>query len=201
MATGAGFSSSCRRPRAPASRRWRGGCAAWDPSIRFSVSATTRAPRAGEVDGADYHFVDRARRSSSWSTTARCWNTPMSSATSTARRKAPVQAAIEAGLRRAVRHRLAGRAADQQLGAARRTCCRSSSCRPRSRELQPPAGRARPGRRPRRSRERMQTQLGRDQPLGRLRLRAGQRRPGRDRGEAAHHRHAPNACAAASSRG
>ena len=32
----------------------------WDPSIRFSVSATTRAPRQGEVDGREYHFVDRA---------------------------------------------------------------------------------------------------------------------------------------------
>lgn len=30
----------------------------WDPSIRFSVSATTRAPRAGEIDGQDYHFMD-----------------------------------------------------------------------------------------------------------------------------------------------
>ncbi|SIT14827.1 guanylate kinase [Roseivivax lentus] len=30
---------------------------AWDESIVFSVSATTRAPRAGEVDGEDYHFV------------------------------------------------------------------------------------------------------------------------------------------------
>ncbi len=30
----------------------------WDPEIRFSVSATTRAPRPGEVDGKDYHFVD-----------------------------------------------------------------------------------------------------------------------------------------------
>ena len=29
----------------------------WDPEIRFSVSATTRAPRPGEVDGKDYHFV------------------------------------------------------------------------------------------------------------------------------------------------
>ncbi|MCF2870699.1 guanylate kinase [Octadecabacter sp. G9-8] len=29
----------------------------WDPSIRFSVSATTRAPRVGEEDGVDYHFV------------------------------------------------------------------------------------------------------------------------------------------------
>ena len=30
----------------------------WDPEIRFSVSATTRAPRPGEVDGKDYLFVD-----------------------------------------------------------------------------------------------------------------------------------------------
>jgi guanylate kinase len=30
----------------------------WDPSIRFSVSATTRAARAGELDGEVYHFVD-----------------------------------------------------------------------------------------------------------------------------------------------
>ncbi len=30
----------------------------WDPTIRFSVSATTRPPRKGEVDGQDYHFVD-----------------------------------------------------------------------------------------------------------------------------------------------
>ncbi len=28
----------------------------WDPTIRFSVSATTRAPRAGEEDGREYHF-------------------------------------------------------------------------------------------------------------------------------------------------
>jgi guanylate kinase len=31
------------------------------PELRFSVSHTTRAPRVGEVDGADYHFIDRAR--------------------------------------------------------------------------------------------------------------------------------------------
>lgn len=30
----------------------------WDADIRFSVSATTRAPRPGEVDGREYHFVD-----------------------------------------------------------------------------------------------------------------------------------------------
>ena len=32
----------------------------WDPNIRFSVSATTRKPREGEVDGQDYHFYDEA---------------------------------------------------------------------------------------------------------------------------------------------
>jgi guanylate kinase len=31
------------------------------PELCFSVSHTTRAPRANEVDGRDYHFVDRAR--------------------------------------------------------------------------------------------------------------------------------------------
>lgn len=30
------------------------------PELVFSVSATTRPPRAGEVDGRDYRFVDRA---------------------------------------------------------------------------------------------------------------------------------------------
>jgi guanylate kinase len=29
----------------------------WDPTLRFSVSATTRAPRPGEVDGQHYQFV------------------------------------------------------------------------------------------------------------------------------------------------
>lgn len=29
---------------------------AWDPTIRFSVSATTRAPRPGEQDGREYYF-------------------------------------------------------------------------------------------------------------------------------------------------
>jgi len=31
----------------------------WDPTLGFSVSATTRAPRAGEVDGREYHFTTR----------------------------------------------------------------------------------------------------------------------------------------------
>ena len=32
----------------------------WDPSLRFSVSATTRAARPGEVDGEHYHFMAEA---------------------------------------------------------------------------------------------------------------------------------------------
>lgn len=31
----------------------------WDPTMRFSVSATTRAPRPGEVDGREYRFCTR----------------------------------------------------------------------------------------------------------------------------------------------
>lgn len=33
---------------------------AWDGQMRFSVSATTRPPRPGEVDGREYHFRTRA---------------------------------------------------------------------------------------------------------------------------------------------
>jgi guanylate kinase len=32
---------------------------AWDPTMRFSVSATTRAPRPGEQDGREYYFRTR----------------------------------------------------------------------------------------------------------------------------------------------
>ena len=32
-----------------------------DPSIRLSVSVTTRPPRAGERNGVHYHFIDRVR--------------------------------------------------------------------------------------------------------------------------------------------
>ncbi len=31
----------------------------WDPSLRFSVSATTRDPRSGEIDGREYYFKTR----------------------------------------------------------------------------------------------------------------------------------------------
>ena len=43
--SGAGKSTLAKRLRA------------WDSDISFSVSATTRKPRPGEVDGQDYHFV------------------------------------------------------------------------------------------------------------------------------------------------
>ncbi|RMD93771.1 MAG: guanylate kinase [Alphaproteobacteria bacterium] len=45
--SGAGKSTLARRLRE------------WDPSIRFSVSATTRPPRPGEVNGRDYWFLSR----------------------------------------------------------------------------------------------------------------------------------------------
>jgi guanylate kinase len=32
-----------------------------EQNIRLSISYTTRAPREGEADGRDYHFIDRAR--------------------------------------------------------------------------------------------------------------------------------------------
>ncbi|MFN0113292.1 MAG: guanylate kinase [Paracoccaceae bacterium] len=32
----------------------------WDPTIRFSVSATTRPARPGEMDGREYHFRSKA---------------------------------------------------------------------------------------------------------------------------------------------
>ncbi len=34
---------------------------AWDETLSFSVSATTRAPRPGEAEGVDYYFIDRDR--------------------------------------------------------------------------------------------------------------------------------------------
>ena len=32
-----------------------------EPRLRFSVSYTTRKPRANEIDGRDYHFINRSR--------------------------------------------------------------------------------------------------------------------------------------------
>lgn len=46
--SGSGKSTICKRLLA-------------DSRVEFSVSATTRAPRPGEVDGREYHFLDKAR--------------------------------------------------------------------------------------------------------------------------------------------
>ena len=46
--SGAGKSTLARRLRA------------WDSDLQFSVSATTRAAREGEVHGADYHFLEES---------------------------------------------------------------------------------------------------------------------------------------------
>jgi guanylate kinase len=68
----------------------------WDPSIVFSVSATTRPPRVGEVDGQDYHFLTQEAFKASVAEAGMLehahvfghfYGSP----------KAPVQAAIEAG--------------------------------------------------------------------------------------------------------
>ena len=82
--SGAGKSTLAKRLRA------------WDPSIRFSVSATTRAPRQGEVDGQDYHFTSESEFKSSVAEDGMLehahvfgnfYGSP----------KAPVQAAIDSG--------------------------------------------------------------------------------------------------------
>ncbi len=69
---------------------------AWDPAISFSVSATTRPPRSGEVDGREYHFRSRAEFEAMVAEGAmlehaevfgNLYGSP----------KAPVEAAVEAG--------------------------------------------------------------------------------------------------------
>ncbi len=68
----------------------------WDPQISFSVSATTREPRPGEVDGEHYHFMshDAFREtvaSDGMLEHAQVFGNYYGSP------KAPVQAAIDAG--------------------------------------------------------------------------------------------------------
>ena len=69
---------------------------AWDDTLRFSVSATTRAPREGEVDGEHYFFVDvpefqRMVKDREMLEHAKVFENYYGSP------KAPVQKAIEAG--------------------------------------------------------------------------------------------------------
>jgi guanylate kinase len=69
---------------------------AQDPAVELSVSVTTRPKRAGEVDGRDYHFIDRARFDAmvqegallEWAEVFdNCYGTPT----------APAQSALDAG--------------------------------------------------------------------------------------------------------
>ena len=69
---------------------------AWDPTLAFSVSATTRAPRAGETDGVEYFFksrgdflgmVERGEMLEHAEVFGNLYGTP----------KAPVEAAMSAG--------------------------------------------------------------------------------------------------------
>jgi len=69
---------------------------ALDPAVELSVSVTTRRKREGEVDGRDYHFIDRARFDAlvqtgellEWADVFdHCYGTP----------RAPVEAALAAG--------------------------------------------------------------------------------------------------------
>ena len=53
-------------------------CARRHPEVWLSVSATTRTPRPGEVDGVHYRFVDRRRVRRDGRATASCWSGPSS---------------------------------------------------------------------------------------------------------------------------
>ena len=69
---------------------------AWDPTMRFSVSATTRSPRPGEEEGREYYFRDRQTfeamvRSGDMLEHAEVFGNLYGSP------RAPVQAAMEAG--------------------------------------------------------------------------------------------------------
>ena len=68
-----------------------------DADLALSVSVTTRPQRPGEVDGVDYHFIDRDRFDRDGRPRASSSNTPRCSATTTARRAPPVEAALAAG--------------------------------------------------------------------------------------------------------
>ncbi|NJS38750.1 MAG: guanylate kinase [Rhodobacteraceae bacterium] len=69
---------------------------AWDRTMRFSISATTRAPRPGEEDGREYYFRSREQfesmvKSSEMLEHAEVFGNLYGSP------RAPVQAAMEAG--------------------------------------------------------------------------------------------------------
>jgi guanylate kinase len=59
MATRRGIPIILSSPSGAGKSTLSGRLIAWDPTISFSISATTRPPRPREVEGKDYYFVDR----------------------------------------------------------------------------------------------------------------------------------------------
>ena len=143
-----------------------------DTSVELSVSVTTRPRRANEQDGRDYHFIDVARFEQmvendellEWAEVFdNLYGTP----------RAPVEQALAAGPRRAVRHRLAGHAAAAREGAQRHGQHLRAAAVDRRTGAPPAHARAR-----RRARDQEPHGEGRRraEPLGGIRLRHRQRR-------------------------
>ena len=78
-----------------------------DSGVTLSVSVTTRKMRPGEVDGRDYHFIDRRQFDALVDKDELLeWAEVFDNYYGTPRK--PVMDALGAGPRRVVRHRLAG---------------------------------------------------------------------------------------------
>ena len=135
-----------------------------DPEVTMSISATTRPMRPGERDDVDYHFVadaefDRLIAAGEFVEWAPVFDyrygTP----------KAPVKAALKAGQRHLVRHRLAGHAA-ASFGDGRGPRPHLHPAAVAGRARAPPAP---PRHRQRRGHRQPHAARGeRDQPLGRI---------------------------------
>ena len=66
------------------------------PELAYSISATTRQPRDGEVDGKNYYFLTKEQFEKMIGGAASS-STPMSTATTTARRSARSRSAARQG--------------------------------------------------------------------------------------------------------
>ena len=150
---------------------------ATEPALSLSISVTTRAPRADEIDGVHYHFRDQAAFDAQvaagglleWARVLgrHCYGTP-------ARRCAGAGAPAATWCSTST-----GRAIGICAPRCPETWSACSSCRP-ARGAGVPAARAR-RRRPGRDRPSHGPGPRRDQPLGGVRPRRGERRCSRDR--------------------
>ena len=167
-------------------------CAPHDPDYHYVVTCTTRAPRPGEVDGVDYHFLDP--RDVRWrcATPASSSRPTRSTATGTGRRAAgPRGARRRAGTSSS---RSTSRAPRSSRSGSRRRSS-SSSSRRRSRTCSSGCAAARDRDR-RRARTPPAERRHRARPPGGLRLRRDQRdRPGRADGRADRRRSSPTSTA------